>query len=59
MIRVMFSLGMFLLALAFLVAGWEVKKTNKTLETGEKTIYELIWYIFSIVFVILGIRVIV
>ena len=51
----MLGLGLFLLALGFYVGGKEAKTTNKELENGEKTRYELLWYVFSVSFVVTGI----
>jgi len=53
--QLIFGMSLFILSLGFYVGGKEAKKTNKILETGEKTRYEILWYVFSFILAVLGV----
>jgi len=51
---IIFTVLVLALGLIFFVGGVETKETNVTMKSGEKTTYEIPWYITSILFFIMG-----
>jgi len=54
MLTIIFGLSLILLSLAFFVAGKSYEKKNKVLKDGTETIYELPWYMASLILICIG-----